>query len=69
MCDSFLVFPQRPTEFVPAEYVTARSIEQRMYKEQERLKSKSHSDIQRQYTELCSSLATSNTIYFPVRVS
>ena len=35
----------RPTEFLPAEYSGQRGIEQRMYKEQEKLKSLSQKDI------------------------
>ena len=59
----------RPTEFLPAEFSGVRGIEQRMYKEQEKIKSKSHSDIQKSYVQYCNSLPTSQTLFFPVRVS
>lgn len=57
----------RPTEFLPAEFSGVRGIEQRMYKEQEKIKSKSHSDIQKSYVQYCNSLPTSQTLFFPVR--
>ncbi len=59
----------RPTEFLPAEFAGIRAIEGKIYKEQEKIKSRSHSQIQRSYVEYCKSLPTSNTVFFPVRVS
>ena len=45
-----------------------RGIEQRMYKEQEKIKSKSHVEIQKFYIKYACSLPTNNTVFFPVRV-
>ena len=60
----------RPNEFLPTEFSTIRGLEQKMYKEQEKLKSmKTHKDVQKAYTERISGLPTYNTIFFPVRVS
>lgn len=59
----------RPTEFLPAEFAGIRAIEGKIYKEQEKLKSKSQTQIQKAYVDYCRSLPTSNTLFFPVRVS
>lgn len=59
----------RPTEFLPVEYAGIRGLEQRMYREQEALKSKTHKDVNEGYVQLCSKLATYDAIFFPVRVS
>ena len=60
----------RPNEFLPTEFSTIRGLEQKMYREQEKLKAmKTHKDVQKAYTERISGLPTYNTIFFPVRVS
>ena len=51
------------------EYAGVKGIEQKMYKEQEALKSKTHSEICEAYTTYCSKLPTYNAVFFPVRVS
>lgn len=59
----------RPTEFLPHEYAGIRGIEQKMYKEQEILKMKSHKDIKANYNAYCSKLPTYEAVFFPARVS
>jgi hypothetical protein len=58
----------RPNDFLPVEYAGIRGIEQRLYKEQEKIKSKHQSDVQKFYIKYCCSLPTNGTIMFPVRV-
>jgi hypothetical protein len=57
----------RPNDFLPVEYAGIRGIEQRLYKEQEKIKSKHQSDVQKFYIKYCCSLPTNGTIMFPVR--
>ena len=51
------------------EYAGIRGLEQKMYKEQETLKGKSHSEVHEAYSNHCAKLATHNAIFFPARVS
>lgn len=67
-CNYFAPIVNSPNEFLPAEFAGMRGIEQRMYKEQEKIKSKSHIEIQKFYIKYASSLATNDTVFFPVRV-
>ena len=47
-----------------------RGMEQKMYKEQEKLKSmKTHKEVHEAYVNKMATLPTYNTIFFPVRVS
>ena len=59
----------RPTEFLPHEYSGIRGIEQKMYKEQEILKMKSHKDIKAAYNTYCAKLPSYDCVFFPARVS
>ena len=59
----------QPTEFLPAEFAGIRGIEPKIYKEHEKIKTKHQSHIQKAYVDYCHSLPTSNTLFFPVRVS
>ena len=59
----------RPTEFLPMEYAGIRGLEQKMYKEQETLKGKNHSEVHEAYSRHCAKLATHNAVFFPARVS
>ena len=65
---TFLLLFYRPTEFLPHEYSGIRGIEQKMYKEQEILKMKSHKDIKANYNAYCSKLPTYDAVFFPARV-
>ncbi len=64
-----VLLSSRPTEFLPMEYAGIRGLEQKMYKEQETLKGKSHSEVHEAYSNHCAKLATHNAIFFPARVS
>jgi hypothetical protein len=58
----------RPNEFLPTEFSTVRGLEQKMYKEQEKLKTiKTHKDVHKAYAKRISGLPTYSTIFFPVR--
>ena len=47
-----------------------RGLEQKMYREQEKLKSmKSHKAVHKAYVDLMACLPTYDTVFFPVRVS
>lgn len=50
------------------EYAGVRGLEQRMYREQEAIKSKTHKDVHQSYINLCSKLTAYNTVFFPVKV-
>ena len=72
MFTSDLSFPPTPslTEFLPAEYGGVHSIEQRVSKEEKKLpEPQNHREIQASYFEMCSSLKTGDTVFFPARVS
>ena len=58
----------RPTDFLPGEFAGVRGIEQKMYKEQERLKLRSHADIMAAYVQHCSRLPLFDAVLFPARV-
>lgn len=51
------------------EFSGTRGIEQRMYKEQETLKLRTHQEIQEAYCAQCAKLATYDAVFFPARVS
>jgi hypothetical protein len=58
----------RPNEFLPTEFSGVRGLEQKMYKEQERLKSmKTHKVVHKAYIRMMMGLLTYNTVFFPVR--
>ena len=60
----------RPNEFLPTEFSVIRGLEQKMYKEQEKLKHmKTHKAVHKSYINTMMSLLTYNTVFFPVRVS
>ena len=59
----------RPTDFLPVEYAGIKGIEQRMYKEQEKLKLRSHAEIMEAYVKHCSQLPLFDVVLFPARVS
>ena len=59
---------QRPTEFLPVEYTGIRGIEQKMYKEQEGLLKKSHTEIEETYIDHCAALEMHDAVFFPARV-
>ena len=59
----------RPTEFLPVEYVHVRGLEARLYKVQEELTKKTHSEIEEAYVDHYSDLDTAGSVFFPVRVS
>ena len=67
--------PCRPNEFLPTEFSGVRGMEQKMYKEQEKLKGmkKHKADTiffpHHAYVKLMARLPTADTIFFPVRVS
>ena len=46
-----------------------RGVEQKMYKEQESFKKKSHTEIEDAYIDLCSQLESYDAVFFPARVS
>ena len=61
---------RRPNEFLPTEFSVVRGLEQKMYREQEKLKSmKTHRAVHKAYVDLMARLPTYNTVFFPVRVS
>ena len=65
-----MYFTHRPNEFLPTEFSAVRGLEQKMYKEQERLKSmKTHKEVHKAYVSMMMGLLTYNTVFFPVRVS
>ena len=65
---NLIKFGFRPTEFLPVEYSTVRNISEKVYKEQQTLTGYTRQLSQEVYIHTCSTLPTSSTIFFPVKV-